>query len=124
MTSKHMRDRARKLRNHLTPPEARLWYFLRDLRKTHGLHFRRQVIIDRYIVDFCCYKAKLVIELDGYSHDGDKAQAADIQRDQGLSRLGYMVKRYSNSEAVSETEGMASEILDIALKRLAMMVAS
>ena len=58
---------ARANRRPLTPPEARLWRHLRD-RQLGGLKFRRQQVLGPYIADFCCFEARLVIELDGDSH--------------------------------------------------------
>ena len=58
----------------------------------------RQKEIGRYIVDFYCAAAKVVIELDGSQHDEDAALAADRERDACLRRLGLTVLRYTNLE--------------------------
>ena len=63
-----------------TRQEARLWLHLRDLRK-QGYHFRRQVPIDGYIVDFACYHPKLVIEIDGGQHSYPGHAKRDAERD-------------------------------------------
>ena len=60
---------AKQLRTHSTDTEQHLWYFLRAKRLS-GYKFKRQYIIGRYIVDFICIEAKLVIELDGSQHMG------------------------------------------------------
>ena len=74
-----IRDHARDLRHNATSPEQRLWSVLRG-RRLGGLKFRRQEPIDQYIVDFGCRELKLVVELDGSSHEGkllaDTAQVA------------------------------------------------
>ncbi len=61
-------ERAKELRRNMTPAERRLWNELRANR-LGGWHFRRQQIIDGFIVDFYCHKAGLIIEVDGPIHD-------------------------------------------------------
>lgn len=57
-------DKSKQLRKQMTPEELRLWYLLRG-RRFYGYKFRRQMPIGTYIVDFACFKAKLIVELDG-----------------------------------------------------------
>jgi very-short-patch-repair endonuclease len=64
-------ERARRLRGNQTDTETRLWWRLRVLKR-EGFHFRRQVPIDHLIVDFVCYSARLVIEVDGGQHNWDE----------------------------------------------------
>jgi very-short-patch-repair endonuclease len=64
---------ARKLRRTMTKQELKLWLHLRELRK-QGFHFRRQVPIDGYIVDFACYHPKVAIEIDGGQHSPTAGQ--------------------------------------------------
>ncbi|MDQ0349323.1 endonuclease domain-containing protein [Ancylobacter vacuolatus] len=73
-------ERARRLRRDQTDVENRLWSRLRD-RRLDGLKFRRQAPVDRYIVDFLCVDAKLVIELDGGQHTvtTDEARTRTIE---------------------------------------------
>jgi very-short-patch-repair endonuclease len=66
--------RARQLRRELTPAERKLWARLR-YRQLEGLHFRKQHPVGRFIVDFFCAKAKLIIEIDGDTHaEPDQAE--------------------------------------------------
>ena len=60
-------DFARRLRRDQTDVERKLWYALRD-RRHHGFKFRRQQPVGPYVVDFVCFEAKLVVELDGGQH--------------------------------------------------------
>ena len=60
-------QRAKELRRQMTPEENILWQYLRANR-LHGLHFRRQQIIDGFIADFYCHASRLVIEVDGKIH--------------------------------------------------------
>ncbi|PWK64124.1 endonuclease domain-containing protein [Aminobacter sp. AP02] len=66
-----MRQKARSLRLHTTKAETLLWYELRELRAA-GLKFRRQSPIGPYIVDFLCPSVRLVVEIDGDSHETEQ----------------------------------------------------
>jgi len=95
-------ERARQFRRPLTPMEQRLWNHLRD-RRCGGYKFRRQTILDRYIADFHCAEAKLVVEADGRSHDG--TQEHDAARDEWLARRGYHTLRVLNTDVRGSLEG-------------------
>jgi very-short-patch-repair endonuclease len=84
---------ARQLRQHATTEEHLLWEQLRT-NKLGGVHFRRQHVIQGFIVDFYCADAKLVIELDGAHHL--KQQDADREREVVLRRQGNSVLRFPN----------------------------
>src|SRR5262249_43802960 len=75
--SAHMKERARQLRRASTVPERIIWGLLRD-RRFKGHKFRRQHPVGPYVVDYYCASARLVVELDGRSHD-DRG-TADIER--------------------------------------------
>jgi very-short-patch-repair endonuclease len=98
---------ARSLRKNATPAERILWQELR-LLKSEGRHFRRQVRIDKYIADFACHSAKLVVELDGGQH-GD-AVSYDELRTRVLNQHGYRVSRFWNSEIFESLEGVVDRI--------------
>jgi len=101
--------RARSLRHNQTTPEALLWARLRN-RQVAGCKFRRQVWLGPYIVDFFCAEARLVIELDGESHVGVAAEAADAARDAFLVGRGYRVLRFWNHEVTGNIEGVLQAI--------------
>lgn len=86
---------AQILRTEATKEENQLWY---QFLKSYQLHFRRQKVIGRYIVDFYCAKAKLVIELDGSQHFEECSQAKEAQREEFLKAKGYKVLRFLNSD--------------------------
>ena len=79
---------ARRLRGNATLAESRLWKELRQL-PTYGTHFRRQVPLGSYVVDFACLRAKLVIEVDGSQHGQEEEMRRDAARTQWLESLGY-----------------------------------
>ena len=74
----HQRNFARELRNQLTEPEKRLWWFLRAGQL--GCKFRRQAAIGPYIVDFICFSHGLIVEFDGPQHTEADAKAYDAPR--------------------------------------------
>ena len=102
-----MLARARSLRHKATPPEQLLWSVLRG-RRLAGLKFRRQELIEPYIVDFCCRELKLIVELDGSSHE-DKLES-DLKRTQWLSGQGYRVLRVTNQDVREDLEAVARYI--------------
>lgn len=88
-------DKSKQLRKHMTPEELRLWHLLRD-RRFFGYKFRRQMLVGPYIVDFACFKAKLVIELDGGQHQNNEKY--DSHRTEFLKGNGWEVVRFWNNE--------------------------
>ncbi len=95
-----LKEFARELRKNSTPGEIRLWCELLRGRKMFGYQFLRQLPIEKYVADFACRKLKLVIEVDGYSHEyrTDK----DIKKDEALNKLGYTVLRFSEFQVMKE----------------------
>lgn len=87
--------RARELRSSATFEERILWEHLRAHR-LRGLHFRRQQVIDGFIVDFYCHSERLVIEVDGEVHEAQTEY--DAERDTILRARGLRMLRFTNSE--------------------------
>jgi very-short-patch-repair endonuclease len=100
-------QRARQFRRPMTPMERRLWASLRD-RKCSGYKFRRQVVLDRFIADFYCAEARLLIEVDGASHDATMER--DEARDEWLAAHGYQTLRVTNAEVRDNLEGILTLI--------------
>ena len=86
---------ARRLRREMTKEERHLWY---DYLRNHPVKFCRQKILGKYIVDFYCAKAKLVIELDGSQHYDPSEMLRDEERTAFLSYYGIRVIRIPNNE--------------------------
>ena len=98
---------AKNLRKNMTPWERKLWYcFL----KTYSVRFQRQKPIDRYIVDFYCAKAKLIIELDGSGHYETESIENDRKRTEKLESLGYKVIRFTNLDVDNNFYGVCTVI--------------
>ena len=99
------RQRARALRQDSNRPEQLLWQRLRGGQL--GFRFRRQEPIGRFIVDFVCMTTRLVIEVDGDSHNDP---AKDARRDAELEDLGFRVRRFWNSQIYENLDGVVEEI--------------
>jgi very-short-patch-repair endonuclease len=100
-----MSERAKALRANSSPVERRMWRLLHGFR-TGGYHFRKQAPIGPYTVDMACHHAKLVIEIDGDTHGSDAARRNDARRDAFLCGEGYTVLRISNSEVMTNSDGV------------------
>jgi very-short-patch-repair endonuclease len=98
---------ARALRRNMPSAERRLWF---DGLSTLPWKFRRQRPVGAYIVDFYCAAAKLVIELDGATHDDELAQQRDAVRTAYLESLGLHVIRFTNDDVMKNLEAVLFEI--------------
>ncbi|PZO90809.1 MAG: endonuclease domain-containing protein [Sphingomonas sanxanigenens] len=101
---------AQRLRREATPAERALWYHL-SARKLAGFKFSRQMPVGPFICDFLCRTERLVIELDGYSHD--LTQERDASRDRWLRRRGYRILRFTNREVSDNIDGVLFTIARI-----------
>jgi len=99
---------ARQMRGNPTDAERKLWWHLRRRLKTPGTHFRRQVRIGRYIADFVCHSARLVVEVDGGQHA--EMTAVDQERSKDLEANGYRVLRFWNNDVLKNIDGVLEEI--------------
>jgi very-short-patch-repair endonuclease len=105
--NKSLQERARQLRREMTPAETILWKHLRTDQLV-GLHFRRQQVLDGYVVDFYCHAAQLVIEVDGEIHASQ--QGYDAERDAYLNASGMRVLRLSNERILHDPPACLFEI--------------
>jgi very-short-patch-repair endonuclease len=100
-------DLAREMRKDMTEAEKALWARIRR-QQVDGLRFRKQHPIGRYIVDFCCFESRLIIEVDGDVHDG--REEYDRNRDAFLSGGGYSVLRFRNDEVLQRMDSVIEAI--------------
>ncbi|MBQ6702098.1 MAG: endonuclease domain-containing protein [Clostridia bacterium] len=98
---------AKKLRQNMTPQEKKLWY---DFLSKYPIKVYRQRIIDNYIADFYCAKAKLVILLDGSLHYTADGKEYDIVRTDVLQKYGLTVLRFKNNDVDNKFNGVCSVI--------------
>ena len=104
---------AKELRKNMTKEERHLWY---DFLKDYPARFQRQKILGKYIVDFYCAGAKLVIELDGSQHYEPEEMAKDEERTAFLEEYGLMVIRIPNNAVMQNFSGVCEHI-DHAVKQ-------
>jgi very-short-patch-repair endonuclease len=100
-------SRARALRRQASDAEYALWKHLRG-RRLKGYKFRRQVVIEPYIVDFLCLETKLIIEADGGQHV--EQMAYDARRTATLEGMGYKIMRFWNNEILGELQSVLEQI--------------
>ncbi len=101
------RRRAQDLRKNMTKEERHLWY---DFLKTYPVQFKRQYQIGCYYVDFFCYKAKLIVELDGSQHYSLEALVYDKARTDFLQERGFFVQRFSNLDVMKNFQAVCESI--------------
>ena len=100
-------ENARRLRREMTPHERKLWYLF--LRK-YPVKIYKQRIIGKFIVDFYCASAQVVIEVDGSQHYEPQGMAYDKERSVFLSSLGLVVLRFSNRDLDRDFPGVCEQI--------------
>ena len=103
------------LRKNMTPWERKLWYcFLKE----YPVRFQRQKCIDNYIVDFYCFRAKIIVELDGGGHYNLISQQKDNQRTKVLEQYGLKVIRFCNLDIDKNFYGVCTVIDEEVKKRI------
>ena len=101
---------ARQMRRQPTPAERRLWRYIRN-RQVHGVKFRRQHPIERFIVDFCAEQPGLIVEVDGAVHQYTAEE--DAIRQEFLKSLGYRVERVNNTDVMQNLAGVIAWLAGI-----------
>ncbi|HEV7352381.1 MAG TPA: endonuclease domain-containing protein [Brevundimonas sp.] len=110
--------RARLLRSTPTWTEAKLWERLRRL----PVRFRRQPAFGRFVPDFACHRAALVIEIDGGVHQRPEVALRDLERDQWFESQGYAVLRVSTGEVEADLDGLLIRIRALASSRIGKVI--
>ena len=104
---------ARALRQDMSKAERHLWY---DFLSSYPARFQRQKVLGRYIADFYCAEAKLVVEVDGPSHQGEEARLYDQRRTAFLEEYGLAVLRVNN-EAVLKHFNEVCDAIHVTIQR-------
>ena len=105
---------ARSLRKNMTKEERRLWY---NFLRAYPVKFSRQKVLGKYIADFYCAKAKIIIELDGSQHYDEDGEKKDKERTEFLMRYGIRVIRIPNNEVNCNFRGVC-EYIDNTVKEI------
>ena len=98
---------AKSLRKNMTKQERHLWY---DFLRQYPVKILRQKVIGKYIADFYCASARLVIELDGSQHFTYEGRRYDFKREQFMKQLGIQTIRYTNNEVNNQFEAVCADI--------------
>ena len=101
-----LQERARAMRKNPTDAERRLWAMLRD-RRMPLFKFKRQFVIDPYIVDFVCFERRIIVEADGSQHVESEY---DHRRDHFLRSEGFSVLRFWNNDVLQNPAGVFDTI--------------
>ena len=112
MEQEQLRRRSQDLRKRMTKEERHLWY---DFLKTYPIQFKRQYPIGFYFTDFYCYRAKLVVELDGSQHCDSKQLEYDRKRTAFLQQQGLSVLRFSNRDVTEHFQSVC-KVIDLAVR--------
>ena len=99
---------ARRLRREMTYPEVLLWQQLRG--QALGLKFRKQHPVGPYVVDFCCLSSRLIVEVDGAAHDGERA-AHDEMRIRLIRENGFRVLRVAAVDVTRDMDAVVAAIV-------------
>lgn len=113
----HIFEKAKMLRETMTPSEKILWEHLKG-KKVLNLRFRSQHPIDRFIADFYCHPLKLVIEVDGGIHKSREQKEYDFNREAELNSWGIKVIRFKNEEVEHNIALVILEIERICVEML------
>ena len=104
---------AKQLRRQMTREERRLWY---EFLRSYPVRFYRQKVLGKYIADFYCHKAKLVVELDGSQYYQEDETEKDRKRTNFLEEYGVKVIRIPNNEVSKNFQGVC-EYIDAFVKK-------
>jgi very-short-patch-repair endonuclease len=101
---------AKEMRQRMTEPETRFWLQVRAAR-FQGVKFRRQKVIGRFIADFAANEPKIIVEIDGDTHDINDQR--DQIRTRYLNEQGYTVLRFSNLEVIENLDGVLMRLSEV-----------
>lgn len=99
------RVRAKTLRREMTKAERKMWDILRDFRQK-GARFRRETPIGPYIADFAWLSARIIVEVDGDSHETEAGRRHDARRDAFLEQQGFRILRYDNLDVIHSPDAI------------------
>jgi very-short-patch-repair endonuclease len=104
--NKDLGQYAQKLRNTMTKAEACLWKYALKTKKSEGFQFRRQRPVGKYIADFISLPLKLIIEVDGETHNIESVALRDKVRQQELESMGFHFLRFTDDEVLKNMDGV------------------
>jgi len=110
--NKHLQPYANRLRKEMTKAEACLWKYVLRAGKLKGFQFRRQRPVLNYIADFMCTELKLIIEVDGITHQSEETIKKDEIRQNALETVGFTLLRFSDEEVLNNIQAVFNYLED------------
>ncbi|MDP2682348.1 MAG: endonuclease domain-containing protein [Deltaproteobacteria bacterium] len=108
--NKKLQPFVNRLRKEMTKAEACLWKYVLRARQMKGYQFRRQRPVLSYIADFMCKELKLVIEVDGVTHQWEETVVKDLKKEKDLIEAGFKMLRFSDEEVLRNMESVRESI--------------
>jgi len=108
--NRHLQSYTKENKQNMTKAEACLWKYALSKRQMSGYAFRRQRPVLNYIVDFICLKLKLVIEVDGYTHQLRENEIKDAKRQREIEFMGFTVLRFKDEEVLNNMNQVRTAI--------------
>jgi len=108
--NRHLQSYAKENKQNMTKAEACLWKYALSKRQMSGYAFRRQRPVLNYIVDFICLKLKLVIEVDGYTHQLRENEIKDAKRQREIEFMGFTVLFFKDEEVLNNMNQVRTAI--------------
>ena len=104
--NKDLKELARRLRKNSTKAEVILWKEVLRGAKMHDYTFLRQRPVKYYIVDFMCKKLRLIIEIDGFTHQWEEQWKLDKKRESKLEHIGFSILRFTDDEVLGDLKNV------------------
>ena len=114
--NKKLQPFAHKLRSSMTKAEACLWKYALRARGMKGYQFRRERPVLNYIADFMCMELKLIIEVDGFTHQCEETAIKDNRKDADLAAAGFTVLRFTDNEVLTQLTMVVTKIEETILE--------
>ncbi|MBO0905889.1 endonuclease domain-containing protein [Jiella sonneratiae] len=109
---------AKSMRRDPTPAERAFWHGVRAGRLDE-LKFRRQVPMLGFIADFVCHEARLIVEIDGWQHDGTAAgRSQDTRRDEAFATADFLTLRFENELVAGDLDAVLGKVRAVARSRI------
>ena len=116
--NKHLQSYANRLRKEMTKAEACLWKYILRAGQLKGFQFRRQWPVLNYITDFMCMELKLIIEVDGITHQWKETIEKDKIRQKALESVGFTLLRFNDEEVLNNIQAVFNYLEDWIEKKL------
>jgi len=116
--NKHLQPYANRLRKEMTKAEACLWKYILRAGQLKGFQFRRQRPVLNYIADFMCMELKLIIEVDGITHQWEETIKKDEIRQKALESVGFTLLRFSDEEVLNNIQAVFNYLEDWIEKKI------